>query len=132
MTSPYQILDEHIHVHTIADMFCSKWISHHISHRYDIALRNPFSQSKSMTVYTYIIILIYCWLLVSEEFSPAIPSHANMLILHGQTEFFVLFNFALWRKRNLYNFGTNIRLTTWPLTWWPELLPGENYSLTSI
>ena len=51
MTSPYQILDEHIH--TIADMFCSKWISHHISHRYDIALRNPFSQSKSMIVYIY-------------------------------------------------------------------------------
>jgi len=54
MTSSHQILDKHI----IVDVFCSKWTSHRISHlrlclRFEIALRNPFSQNKSTIVYIY-------------------------------------------------------------------------------
>ena len=42
--------------HNIVNTFCSKWTSRRISHfrlhlRCDIALRNPFSQSKSTIVY---------------------------------------------------------------------------------
>jgi len=52
LTSFRQILNKH----TIVDMFYSKWTSHLISHlrlclRLEIALRNPFSQDKSMIVY---------------------------------------------------------------------------------
>ena len=53
----YQIIDKH----TSVDMFCSKWISHHISHlrvflQLDLALRNPFSRNKSTIVYIYWLI----------------------------------------------------------------------------
>ena len=49
-----QILNKH----TIADMVCSKWTSHRISHLglrlwCEIVLRNPFSQNKSTIVYIY-------------------------------------------------------------------------------
>ena len=48
-----------INKNSIINKFCSKWISHRISHvglclRCDIALRNPFSQNKSTIVYIYI------------------------------------------------------------------------------
>jgi magnesium-transporting ATPase (P-type) len=41
--------------HTIVDIICSKWTSHCISHlglhlRFDIDLRNSFSQNKSMMI----------------------------------------------------------------------------------
>lgn len=50
---------------TDVDIFCSKWTSHRILNlrlrlRWDIALKNSFSQNNSMIVYIFIVMPLHC------------------------------------------------------------------------